>query len=271
MINEREKLIGARLRAFRETLQIPRSRFAVTIGFGSDRIASYEAGRAPLLYVVFLSVLSKYSISPLWLATQQGSPKWPESLKELCFVVDFGPRDSFSEVFDTMLSQPISAASSQASIEQKLIVESVIKSTLSLLSIDPASITKEQKRQISGDTKALEKYIENLKSDLGLRREFRSKVAGVLGIVPDDRKNDLTKCSEFRNISGDMKLPRSMEQLLAEVRRLTELAGMKAALAKYLEVPQARVSEWLAGKYKPSGKITLKLALWVSDPRERQK
>ena len=41
-------VIGSRLRAFREKRQIPRSGFAVKIGFGSERIASYESGRAPL-------------------------------------------------------------------------------------------------------------------------------------------------------------------------------------------------------------------------------
>jgi len=47
---ERESAIGQRLRDFRETQMIPRTRLAVAVNIGNERLASYETGRAPLPY-----------------------------------------------------------------------------------------------------------------------------------------------------------------------------------------------------------------------------
>jgi len=91
-----------------------------------------------------------------------------------------------------------------------------------------------------------------------------TKTAGA-----ESTKHRLTQSSENSKVRGDMKLPRTVQQMLEDVRRFTKAHGMKAALAKFLGVPQARVSEWLDGKYEPSGKITLKMLHWV-EQQERQ-
>ena len=240
--------IGSRLREFREGLQIPRARFAVTIGFGGERIASYEAGRAQLPYAVFLAVRKRYLISPHWLATGNLPRKWPNSYDYICDV-DFGPRQSFSEVYRNFLSPKINPAISTGLLNQpESFRESVENDLHQLEAIDLVSLTPNARREI-------ENQIRTAKQMLDVKNIFSPR---------------LTASSEIRNMPGDMKLPCTMNQLLAEVRRLTEPSGMKAALAKYLVVPPARVSEWLAGKYKPSGDVTLKLVKWVSDPRERQ-
>jgi DNA-binding transcriptional regulator YiaG len=245
---EKQK-IGSRLREFREGLQIPRARFAVTIGFGGERIASYEAGRAQLPYAVFLAVRKRYLISPHWLATGNLPRKWPNSYDYICDV-DFKPRQSFSEVYRHLLSSKINPAISTVLLNQpESFRESVENDLHQLEAIDLVSLAPDEKRRIENEIRVAKQMLD------GKNISFPH----------------LTVSSEIRNMSGDMKLPRTMEQLLAEVRRLTEPAGMKSALAKYLVVPQARVSEWLAEKYKPSGKVTLKLMHWVSDPRERQK
>ena len=72
-MSKREKMIGTRLRAFRELLQIPRSKFSVSVGFASERLAAYEAGRARLLYGVFKAISDRYSICPRWLAEGVGA------------------------------------------------------------------------------------------------------------------------------------------------------------------------------------------------------
>jgi hypothetical protein len=61
-----------------------------------------------------------------------------------------------------------------------------------------------------------------------------------------------------------------LQELLMAARRLTESRGMKSKLAKALIVPLPRVSDWLAGKYLPSGGRALKLREWVRDQQERQ-
>ena len=84
---------------------------------------------------------------------------------------------------------------------------------------------------------------------------------------PGTTKNHLTERSEFRTTSGDMKS--ALKGLLDKVRKLTKPSGMKAKLAADLGVPQARVSEWLSGKYDPAGETTLQLLHWV-EQQERQ-
>lgn len=68
----------------------------------------------------------------------------------------------------------------------------------------------------------------------------------------------LTHTSELRNIPA-----MQMRELLSKVRRLTLARGMKAKLAAALAVPLPRISEWLSGKYEPSGETTLRLLHWV--------
>ncbi len=104
MLSERERMIGARLRDFRESLQIPRTRFAVSLGFGGERIASYESGRAALPYEVFRAVFTKYSINASWLATGEGSSKndGPPYLGFLPGDVKRGT--TFSQVYDERLA-----------------------------------------------------------------------------------------------------------------------------------------------------------------------
>jgi transcriptional regulator with XRE-family HTH domain len=87
--------------------------------------------------------------------------------------------------------------------------------------------------------------------------------------LADAAKIDLTESSEFRKVAGDMKL--TLKSILDDVRRLTEPAGMKAKLAVALDVPQARVSEWLSGKHEPSGEMTLRIYNWVNDPKRQNK
>jgi transcriptional regulator with XRE-family HTH domain len=81
----------------------------------------------------------------------------------------------------------------------------------------------------------------------------------------EDARKRLTESSVFRNISSDMKL--SLKAILNDVRRLTKATGGKTQLAKDLGVPKARVSEWLAGKYEPSGEMAIALFNWVQEQK----
>jgi transcriptional regulator with XRE-family HTH domain len=72
--SNRELEIGKRLRAFREGKKITRTAFALSIGIGSERLASYESGRVPLRFEVFASINRLHFINPLWLAMGEGNP-----------------------------------------------------------------------------------------------------------------------------------------------------------------------------------------------------
>lgn len=56
-----------------------------------------------------------------------------------------------------------------------------------------------------------------------------------------------------------------LKNLLQRVQRLTTAKGAKSSLAKAIDVPQSRLSEWLAGKHEPSGEIALRLDKWVRE------
>jgi transcriptional regulator with XRE-family HTH domain len=61
--------IGKRLREFRESLNVGQTALALAIGISRERLASYESGRVPLRWGVFLSIMKRFHLNPLWLAT----------------------------------------------------------------------------------------------------------------------------------------------------------------------------------------------------------
>jgi transcriptional regulator with XRE-family HTH domain len=122
-MSEREKIIGARLRAFREMLQIPRSRFSVSVGYASERLAAYEAGRARLPYCVFRAVAQRYGLYPGWLAEGTGPPEAPDSFDETDFTYKISSRTLFTEVYDKYLAKQLRsrAAAARRAEEEDLI------------------------------------------------------------------------------------------------------------------------------------------------------
>lgn len=85
--------------------------------------------------------------------------------------------------------------------------------------------------------------------------------------VKDFHRKVLPKFTEYSK-SMDMSL--NMATLMKRLQRLTEPSGMKGKLAKALGVHQPRVSEWLAGKYEPTGETTLRLLNWVIATEAKQ-
>ena len=103
-LSQTEKEIGARLREWRETLLLPRTKVARKINIGSERLASYESGRAPLRFGVFLALWKKFKLNPEWLA--MGRLPREMSFTGFDSVIPIASIDStarFSEVFETHL------------------------------------------------------------------------------------------------------------------------------------------------------------------------
>lgn len=95
--------IGRRLREFRESLRISRTSFALQIGIGSERFASYESGRAPLRYEVFSSISKHYFINPIWLGTGMGEPSLQIPFDDSSFRPVLLPKMLFSEAVSSIL------------------------------------------------------------------------------------------------------------------------------------------------------------------------
>jgi hypothetical protein len=80
-------------------------------------------------------------------------------------------------------------------------------------------------------------------------------------------KKKLTKDSEISSFDG-VKSP--MKVLLNRLAKATQARGKKAALAKLLKISASNVSDWLDGKYEPSGEVTLRLLDWVTAEEANQ-
>ena len=101
--SEREKQICERLRQFRESLQIPRTRFALSIGVTEAALAGYELGRARIRYETFAAVQKRFSINPVWLATGDENLllyNWNDEK----FRAQLKPREIFSQAYDRLIA-----------------------------------------------------------------------------------------------------------------------------------------------------------------------
>src|ERR1017187_10459932 len=102
--SEREKQICERLRQFRESLQIPRTRFALSIGVTEAALAGYELGRARLRYDTFAAVQKRFSINPVWLATCEENMllyNWNDEK----FRAQVKRRELFSQAYDRLIAK----------------------------------------------------------------------------------------------------------------------------------------------------------------------
>jgi hypothetical protein len=61
-----------------------------------------------------------------------------------------------------------------------------------------------------------------------------------------------------------------LDNLLADVNRLTKEPGMKTKLADFLGAPLTSVSRWLSGEREPGGETTLRLLQWVGQQEGKQ-
>ena len=71
-------------------------------------------------------------------------------------------------------------------------------------------------------------------------------------------------------LSNTPDVKSEVEKLVARLKRVTAKPGMKAELARYMDVAPPRVSEWLSGQ-EPGGEYALKLLQWVTRQECKQK
>ncbi|HEX4122686.1 MAG TPA: helix-turn-helix transcriptional regulator [Verrucomicrobiae bacterium] len=122
-MNEKERraqiAIGKRLREFRELLRIPRTSFAVEIGIGNERLATYEAGRVALPWGVFASITKRFNLNPVWLAIGEYSERLEEPFDDSIYE-NIDSRKRFAEVFDEISPQLVTPVSGLVEIMGKI-------------------------------------------------------------------------------------------------------------------------------------------------------
>ena len=256
MEKEREQLIGTRLRKFREMLQIPRTKFAVSIGFGSERIASYETGRARLRYDVFRAMTQRYYISPRWLANEFGIPVFPAPFKDDFLLPLIKPGALFSDVYDTHLAARLESNAFEAEFRLD-VIEKQLSTALAEFWDDSTAPLIEKEKAAKRLMVPFKTELAMVDRELRLRKRVSESTSKI---------SDLTfPATSVKNLEVKLQLPTLLERL----NRATKETGKMSALAKYLEVPLASVSRWLSGKREPGGEITLKMLRWVEQPERR--
>jgi transcriptional regulator with XRE-family HTH domain len=269
-VSEREVQIGRRLRMFRESKMIPRTAFALSIGVGAERLASYEAGRVPLRFGVFLAIHQRHLIDPAWLATGQGNPVRSAAFS-LALQSSFPPRALFSDIYAKYLANISSdrAVILHEGIDQlNRMLEDTIQDFRAALPELGSSIAGIETR-----LRAAQQSIADARKHASSLPLSNKRVAQFLAYLNTKywkkEKGALTGAS-LKSRTPGMKI-RTLDELRAVLRAKTSRPGDMARLAKALGLRQARVSEWLSGKKEPGGKTTFRLLQWVEQQERQQK
>ena len=290
-MNDREREICARVKEFREAIKWPQKDFAAQIGITLNKLASIEYGRTPLRYEIAWKIRHIFDLSlhSLW------SKDWsPDELEVDCDLPHFGSaviRDCplLTDVFKHLykLSSEDTEANSKGKKNDSLVkIDDLeahrrwlarLRLTLELddfLALVPNECLPDFSEVIIERMRIYTSvFPEESAAVIKARRSAlyweikRADIARKF-ITPDrNQKKDLTNVSVYGNIEGvKPKLP----ALLQRIKKATEPRGKKTQLAKFLDVPLSKVSQWLAGENEPGGETTLRLLHWV-EQQERQK
>jgi hypothetical protein len=246
-------------------------------GIDADTCRNVEQGRAPLRYNTAATFLMFANVSALWLATGEGEQK---SIIPLPSLKSFGlPEDAlFVEVFDlhvrphwvSDIGEDTQAGQLTHIARSHHIKRWFHANNLAAYSRNewlprvPDSKLTEFFRKLHSAAEALVNQYPPLSPE-----EYLERRTAMATLDADyNATRGLTPITAERNLSP-MKSP--LAKLIDRVRDATRLKGMKAELAKSLNVPAPRVSEWLRSMdpVEPSGETTLRLLQWV-EQQERQ-
>jgi transcriptional regulator with XRE-family HTH domain len=261
ILTERDKAIAARLLKFREETRIPRTVFALSLGIGGERLASYEKARVRLKYSVVHRMIEQYKLSPLWLATGEGQSFMAFPFDESDISQSVPANALFTWVFDNFLRDRIKGAAFEAARNFQTLVNSAWDSTRRLK--DPYFAKALSAHDLHRLLDAEERLVLGLRSLLGIGS---NEPIGARLL-----KQNLTNTGEPVNSSPVAKGKTLVENLIAEVKALTEARGARTKLARHLGVTPQRLNDWLSGEHEPSAETTLALNAWVNDPAEQQK
>jgi transcriptional regulator with XRE-family HTH domain len=287
-------------------LRLTQEEFAGQLGVKRSLLASYEEARAPLRWEFALRACQQFQINEEWLATGAywGMPRaFENGFQRLTVFVSSDsvfrkvpPRALWSEVFDDYLIKEIPKhffdgsliygrfrfrkTDSLALIKNRVVW--FIEHLNDMLAQDQrkrfykwlmasahllyAELDRYSKAELEAPTD-FELSIREAMVRFDARFRPRPGASGARANVLDEKK-PLTEHSQYENIGG-VKSP--MKVLLGRVALATKARGKKAALAKFLKVDPPRVSDWLRGRYEPSGEVALRLLEWVEAEEAQQK
>jgi len=285
-MNVWERGICSRVKELREAIKWQQPDFAAQIGITLDRLASIEYGRTPLRYDLAWTISVTFAVSLEWLAEGRVAPDDYITL-------------NFPAPKETGLSEKalLSEVSERFIGEHEKCRNDGPDKTRIKIKIDPddlklrvhiLTMIRMQAPTWLGSVKNPEDFYLSLANSVAdylttkpaepadlvnaritalILEKVRLDNATRLAVMNAAEKKPLTYVSESSNIEDvKPKLP----ALLKRIKKATEPRGTKTQLAKFLDVPLSKVSQWLAGENEPGGETTLRLLHWV-EQQERQK
>ncbi len=244
-----EITIGRRLRRWRFAAGVTRASLARLLGFGEERLASYESGRVPLRWEVFEKMWRLFALHPTWLATGDGA-------QMLAFdgfggfVASLDPKATFSHVYEQALA-PFMAGQQMGETSAVALVNSITDF--------------DYKGFSPGSPIPLGAFPERARMEI-LASELPRDAKHPMGVTSVLRK--LREPLESALVIGSDSL---LEQLRIRLVRATSERGKKTALADLLKVPQSTVTGWLKGDFAPSAENTLRLLKYLEHEEAQQK
>ena len=268
-IPEREVEICERLRQARLATNLSRVAFARQLGVDSSRLASYELGRVPIRMELALKAAAEAGVSLRWLAEGVEPRKLPIFPDQK--LIERARNGLFSEGYDTWLKPFFDAEvkNFKALTGGKLGMAGVgelkdMRQGTSVGILGPDEVLKLSGLLIKNLVWSIPPQLcGEIYGDIATTiQQFHRRHREEIDRFP---KHLLPKFPPVENSENRKYAPIDLAELLARVRVLVTEKGMKTRLAAELEVPQSRVSEWLSGKYEPSGEVTLRLLRWVAE------
>jgi transcriptional regulator with XRE-family HTH domain len=288
-LSSREQEICARLREIRVDRRLTQAEFSERVGISRVRLSSYEYAKAPVRFALAREVCFRFDVNQRWFATgvYPNRPYFDISPHLECQI---DPRALFSEAWDKVLKTPVEQRFSELptfldpEVAMSGQYEDGVLDNFSLVGEEPARATafyvarliKVRLAWLEG-TLLLEYAKMLLAADRRFAREHQTDLKRFKRTIVAG-SGEISEVQKKSRISID-RIPLSAKKgadmseignLLDRIKKLAAQPGKKAALAKFLDVPQSRIWEWLSGKYEPGGEIALRLLSWVEAESAKQ-
>ena len=204
-----------------------------------------ELGRVPLYYQMARKIWQKLSqLNPVYLATGEGPVRldfeiWLPPIEDIGATAG----ELFSSVFDRFETELRTLTGPE---EMRILPAAWIPAQRFYLDYKRLKI-----KQAQAELAAQAKRVANF--ERATQSYKKKKARGTQMDVNEVVNKSIVKSQ--------------LEDLLEDVRKQTVAPGCKTALAKYLRLPLASVSQWLSGSRKPDGENALKIKKWMDDQK----
>jgi transcriptional regulator with XRE-family HTH domain len=285
-MNDRERMICARVKEFRKKIGWRQSEFAAQLGITLNQLASIEYERTPLRYDVAWQMKTLFKVALEWLSVGELGPADsfqdnlppPEStgLPDSALLSDVSDKiNGAVPTFNFAAKPPKKISLDREDQKHRAVIAYMLREQIDVwISKVPKGYTADYCDKLFALTK---KYLDALPKETDevisarmdalmwdeMRRDLHSRLSKEISL----QKDGLTNVALSGN-NQDVKA--KLPGLLKRLNEATCERGAKAALAKFMGVKLPTVSRWLSGTKEPGGENTLRLLHWV-EQQERQK